>query len=154
MLDLKKQYEKIKDEVMSAAEEVFDSQQFIFGPKLEELELKLKEANDTITNLENELKFTSEKNLEMAQSIKFKDKQIENNKEDLVKRKEEIDALNENNKTTQRETEELIKKIKSLESKLTEVRSSPKILERIRDTMVHKGFISDRELDNIFKEFE
>ena len=43
LLDLKKQYEKIKDEVLSAAEEVFDSQQFIFGPKLKELEERIAE---------------------------------------------------------------------------------------------------------------
>ena len=67
---------------------------------------------------------------------------------------EEIDKLNENIKMNQMETEELIKKINSLESKLNEAESSPKILESIRDLMVHKGFISDRELDNIFKEFE
>lgn len=41
LLDLKKQYELIKKEVMSVTEEVFDSQQFIFGPKLEELEEKI-----------------------------------------------------------------------------------------------------------------
>lgn len=43
LLDLKKQHEKIKDEVLSAVEEVFDSQQFIFGPKLEDLEKRIAE---------------------------------------------------------------------------------------------------------------
>jgi len=114
----------------------------------------LKEANNTITNLERELKFISEKNNEMEQSMKFKDKQIENSKEEMLEKKKEIENLNENIKIKQKETEELIKKINSLESRLTEVKATPKILDRIRDTMVHKGFISDRELDNIFKEFE
>ncbi|MBN2061115.1 MAG: DegT/DnrJ/EryC1/StrS family aminotransferase [Deltaproteobacteria bacterium] len=41
LLDLRRQYLLIKDEVMSAAEEVFDSQQYIFGPKLEELEERI-----------------------------------------------------------------------------------------------------------------
>jgi len=90
----------------------------------------------------------------MEQSIKFKDRAIENHKEDMAKIKSEINKLNENIKANQVESEEFINKIKLLESKLTEVRVSPKILERIRDTMVHKGFLSDRELDNIFKEFE
>jgi len=123
-------------------------------PKLEELESKLKEANDTIIKIESELKFTIEKNAEMEQSIKFKDRTIENYKEDSVKRRKEIDNLNEIIKENQIDTEELIKKMTSLESKLTEMRASPKILEKIRDTMVHKGFITDRELENIFKEFE
>ena len=38
LLDLKRQFKKIKDEIMSATEEVFDSQYFILGPKVEELE--------------------------------------------------------------------------------------------------------------------
>ena len=41
LLDLKKQYETIKDEVLSAADEVFESQQFILGSKVEELEEKV-----------------------------------------------------------------------------------------------------------------
>jgi len=40
-LDLKKQFERIKDEIMLAAEEVFNSQQFILGPKVEELEERI-----------------------------------------------------------------------------------------------------------------
>jgi chromosome segregation ATPase len=90
----------------------------------------------------------------MEQNIKFKDKELENKKEDLVHTKKEIDNLNEKIKMNQMETEELIKKINSLESKVKEVESSPKILDSIRDLMVHKGFITDREIDNIFKEFE
>jgi dTDP-4-amino-4,6-dideoxygalactose transaminase len=40
-LDLKKQYEKIEEEVTIATKEVFESQQFILGPKVEELERKI-----------------------------------------------------------------------------------------------------------------
>ena len=41
LLDLKKQYEKIEKEVVKATKEVFESQQFILGPKVEELERKI-----------------------------------------------------------------------------------------------------------------
>lgn len=41
LLDLKKQYERIEDEVMLAAKNVFSSQQFILGPKVEELEERI-----------------------------------------------------------------------------------------------------------------
>ena len=41
LLDLKKQYERIEDEVMPAVREVFSSQQFILGPKVEELEERI-----------------------------------------------------------------------------------------------------------------
>ncbi|MFC1532599.1 DegT/DnrJ/EryC1/StrS family aminotransferase [Thermodesulfobacteriota bacterium] len=43
LLDLKKQYEKIKDEIILAAETVFESQRFILGPKVEELEERIAE---------------------------------------------------------------------------------------------------------------
>lgn len=43
LLDLKKQFEKIRSEVMAAAEEVFSSQRFILGPKVDELEEKIAE---------------------------------------------------------------------------------------------------------------
>jgi dTDP-4-amino-4,6-dideoxygalactose transaminase len=43
LLDLKKQYEEIQDEIALAAKEVFDSQYFILGPKVEELEKRIAE---------------------------------------------------------------------------------------------------------------
>jgi dTDP-4-amino-4,6-dideoxygalactose transaminase len=41
LLDLKRQYQGIREEIKVAAEEVFASQQFIMGPKVEELERKI-----------------------------------------------------------------------------------------------------------------
>jgi dTDP-4-amino-4,6-dideoxygalactose transaminase len=43
LLDLRKQYETIKKEVMAVTEQVYESQQFILGPKVEELERKIAE---------------------------------------------------------------------------------------------------------------
>jgi len=43
LLDLKAQYSKIKEEIKSAIEEVLESQRFILGPKVEELEKKIAE---------------------------------------------------------------------------------------------------------------
>jgi dTDP-4-amino-4,6-dideoxygalactose transaminase len=41
LLDLKKQYESLKPSIMAVAEEVFNSQQFILGTKVKELEEKI-----------------------------------------------------------------------------------------------------------------
>ena len=41
LLDLKKQYESIKPAIMAVTEEIYDSQQFILGPKVRELEEKI-----------------------------------------------------------------------------------------------------------------
>jgi len=123
-------------------------------PKLEELEIGAKEANDTIANLRSELKFTTEKANEMVQTIKFKEKAIENHKSDLEKRKKEIDKLNKLVKLNQNETDEFIDKIKALEVKLLKIKSTPKVLERIKEILKIKGFLSDREFDEVIKEFE
>ncbi len=122
-------------------------------PKLDELQKLLSEANDTISNLKTESNFAKEKALEMEHNIRFKEKTIENSKSDLEERKKEIDNLTEIAKLNQKETKELIDKIKSLEIKLSAIKSTPKVLERIKETMAHKGFITDREIEKIFKEF-
>jgi len=41
LLDLKAQYEAIKEEIIAATLEVYESQRFILGPKVEELERKI-----------------------------------------------------------------------------------------------------------------
>ncbi|RLB25270.1 MAG: transcriptional regulator, partial [Deltaproteobacteria bacterium] len=41
LLDLKAQYETIKEQVIAATMEVYESQRFILGPKAEELENKI-----------------------------------------------------------------------------------------------------------------
>lgn len=41
LLDLQKQYETIKTEIKKVTEEIFDSQRFIMGPKVEELERQI-----------------------------------------------------------------------------------------------------------------
>ena len=44
LLDLKKQYEQIKDEVNTVVQEVFESQYFILGPKVEAFEKSVADA--------------------------------------------------------------------------------------------------------------
>ena len=43
LLDLRKQYEEIQDEIAVAVKEVLDSQYFILGPKVAELEKRIAE---------------------------------------------------------------------------------------------------------------
>jgi len=89
----------------------------------------------------------------MEHTIKFKEKAIENSKIDLEKRNKEIDNLTKITNSNQKDAEELIAKIKLLEIKLSEIKSTPKVLERIKEVMLIKGFISEKEVDGIFKEF-
>ncbi len=46
LLDLKAQYERIRDEVLAGINEVLDSQRCIGGPKVEELEKAVAEISD------------------------------------------------------------------------------------------------------------
>ncbi|NLH96711.1 MAG: DegT/DnrJ/EryC1/StrS aminotransferase family protein, partial [Clostridiaceae bacterium] len=41
LLDLKAQYSQIKDEIRQAVDEVLESQQFILGPRVSELESEI-----------------------------------------------------------------------------------------------------------------
>ncbi|MGD8702543.1 MAG: DegT/DnrJ/EryC1/StrS family aminotransferase, partial [Desulfosarcina sp.] len=41
LLDLKAQYQTIKDRVLAVTEEIFESQYFILGPQVEALEQKI-----------------------------------------------------------------------------------------------------------------
>ncbi|MCP2519290.1 DegT/DnrJ/EryC1/StrS family aminotransferase [SCandidatus Aminicenantes bacterium Aminicenantia_JdfR_composite] len=47
LLDLKAQYQKIKEEIKKAIDEVLESQRFILGPKVEELEKNIAKYSDT-----------------------------------------------------------------------------------------------------------
>ena len=42
LLDLKAQYQKIKEEIIETVQDVFETQQFIGGPKLKALEEEIK----------------------------------------------------------------------------------------------------------------
>ena len=46
LLDLKKQYEQIKDEVLKVTESVYDSQYFILGPEVESFEKEVAQYSD------------------------------------------------------------------------------------------------------------
>ena len=72
----------------------------------------------------------------------------------MQKRDKEIAELKEQLTINHNDSNELVKKIESLERQINEVESAPEILEKIREKMVHKGFLSDKELEQILEEFE
>jgi len=43
LLDLRAQYAKLREEIVAATQEVYESQQFILGPKVKDLEEKIAE---------------------------------------------------------------------------------------------------------------
>lgn len=123
-------------------------------PHISELKKQLSEANASIIQLQQEFKFSTEKTNEMEQAVRFKDKMIETQRDDLRKRNGEIDRLKDQIAINQNENDKFIEKIKSLERQLAEVESAPEILEKIRESMMHKGFLSDKEFEKIMAVFE
>ena len=114
------------------------------------------EKDEKIKNLEEELK----KQTRGYESIKThydnivqeKDKEIEN----LKNENKEVESLKKKLKESESYLEVKIKgvnklhdDIKVLEDKLAEAEKAPKILEKIKGSMKLKGFLSDRELDDL-----
>ena len=99
------------------------------------------------------MKFLEEKNKELTQQVGFKDNTIENQKREINQKVEEIGVMKSKLKTAQDETSQLSHKITEMEKDLTQIENSPKILKRIKEQMLIKGFISDKEITDIEKDF-
>ena len=107
----------------------------------EDLEQKDRELESVKKDLQQTI---SDKYIEI-ESLKNDLNQIIQEKEDEVaKGKNETDVKH-------REVEALNLKIKSLEDYIEEAKGAPQVLEEIKDVMVHKGFLSDKELDDILE---
>ncbi len=115
---------------------------------------QISELNAKITELQGELKFLNEKNAELDQQLIFKSKSVETHKKEVDEKMEEFSSMKGKLNISQQETQQLVDKVKILEKKLSEIEGSPRILNKINEMMVHKGFLSDRELSDIKKEFE
>jgi len=119
-----------------------------------DFDIQISELNAKITELQGELKFLNEKNAELTQQLIFKSKAVETHKKEVGEKMEEFSSMKVKLNISQQETQQLVEKIKKLEKKLSEIEGSPRILNKINEMMVHKGFLSDRELSDIKKEFE
>ena len=56
-------------------------------------------------------------------------------------------------KTAQDEASQLSHKITEMEKDLNQIENSPKILKKIKEQLLIKGFISDKEITDIEKDF-
>ncbi len=115
------------------------------------------EKEERIKNLEEELKrqtrgYESIKTY-YDNKVKEKDKEIEN----LKNKNEEIENFKKKLKESEAYIELKVKavnnlhdNIKVLEDKLAEAEKIPKILEKIKNSVKLKGFLSEKELDDLF----
>ena len=73
----------------------------------------------------------------LKQVVEQKEKEIANNSANITKKLEEINNLND--------------KIKVLEITVSESKSSQYIIDEIRSIMQQKGFLSDKEFEDLIK---
>ena len=140
--------------------------------KITELENKLKEASLKAETLEKEkdnVQTNIAKEKEDVQTNLEKEKndfkenlqQKENEIADLKKQLQTINSNNyveieslKNEKDSQAtEITTLKQKIESLEDAFSEAKGAPQLMEEVKNIMSHKGFLSDREFDDLKSKF-
>ncbi|MFW9872895.1 MAG: hypothetical protein ACFFG0_07320 [Candidatus Thorarchaeota archaeon] len=171
LLETQKNFERAREEKLYADAEINK-----FKSSKAELENKLTEANSKITELEDKLK---ESSLKAERSEKEKDNILENYeleksgiKDELQQRKNEIEDLKKELQTTisekyieietlkdERDTQvkeinALKQKIENIEETMHKAKGVPQLIEEIKEIMTHKGFLSDKEFDDLIEKLE
>lgn len=118
--------------------------------KLEELEPQVGILKEDYEQKERELEGVK-KDLQQTISDKYVEieslrneiaEQLNSKEAEVIQAKNEIEAKN-------KEIEAIGLKVKSLEDYIEEAKGAPQVVERIREVMAHKGFLSDKELEDI-----
>ena len=149
---------KTEEELNEAKKEIveLESTLNVSSEQSSEFAQKVAEKDEKIKTLEEELKkqtrgYESIK-IHYGNLIQEKDREIEN----LRNENKEFESLKKKLKESESYLEVKIKgvnklhdDIKILEEKLAKTEKAPKILEKIKESMKLKGFISDRELDDL-----
>jgi len=121
--------------------------------KLEELEPQVSVLKENYEQKERELEGVK-KDLQQTISDKYIEieslkneltEQVNSKEAEIIKGKNEIEAKN-------KEIDAIGLKVTSLEDYIEEAKGAPQIVERIREVMAHKGFLSDKELEHILAE--
>lgn len=135
--------EVIADLKEDMLESIVDKNTEIEG-ELNKLMEKISDYDDVINKLENDLEIKTRQieNTESSFELAFveKDKIIKKLKTRLGAKVKNID--------------ELTNRVDELEEKILETHASTKILEEVRKLMLTKGFVNDKELNELSKEIE
>jgi chromosome segregation protein len=141
---LKSNKAELEKNLSDAKEEISNLEQFKESDaKLGKVKEDLEQKEREIENIKKQLQQTiSDKYIEIeslkndnTQAISEKESEVIDLKSQIEEHSKEMDALN--------------LKIRSLEDFIEEAKSYPQVVEEIKDTMAHKGFLSDKELDEI-----
>lgn len=138
-----------------------------------DLEKKLTDAVAKITNLEKQLIVNVRNSEEMERKILIKeieiqnkeqemlnkikallkkDEEIQNLKIEITDRDKEIELLKEEINNQINKTNVEIKKFSAFEVQLSEANTASIILDKIKELVIVKGFLSDKEFEYLIKE--
>ena len=134
--------------------------------KISDLENKVSEATKKVENFEKDTNEVTSKMVKEKEVLKNDLTQKENEIESLKKelkttlsnKNAEIENLKEDRESRANEINDLSMKVKSLEESLeetlAEAKGGPQLIEKIKDIMIRKGFLSDREFDELLLKLE
>jgi len=125
--------------------------------KVSDLKTKLAESVEDASNLEKQLKTKAEKSEQIeGKAKKLLEKEKEMQKISLIvkQREKEIEFLKKNFEVEKGKTEYQIKRVMSIEANIARADKILKLLNRVKQSTVNKGFISDKELEQFLIEIE
>ncbi|MFX1409849.1 MAG: hypothetical protein ACFFA6_05830 [Promethearchaeota archaeon] len=92
---------------------------------------------------------------ELKSELEQKNNELEGLKKDLQKsisdKYVEVETLKDEKDKKVIEIEELNNKIKTLEETISEAKGAPQLMEEIKEIMMHKGFLSDKEFEDLLE---
>ncbi len=136
-----------------------------------DLEEKLNESTKKITTLESQLKLAVKKSEEVEQKILRKGKEIQTKEEDLLgkakdlldkekeiqnlksllgQRDKEIEFLKKNLEVEKGKTSYQIKRVESIEAQIAKSEKILSLIKQIKELLDVKGFLSDKEFEEIY----
>ena len=150
---MKKNFERIKEEKLYV-----DAETNKFKSSISELEEKLSVANSKIIELEKSSErieaLENEKN-DLKAELEQKNNEIESLKKDLQKsisdKYVEVESLKDEKESKVKEAEALNDKIKALEETISEAKGAPQLMDDIKDILMQKGFLSDKEFEDLLE---
>lgn len=161
LLDLRERINELErnlanmTEKLSSAKKNIDLvsvQNFDTHTEITKLKSQLEDIFTENEDLNGELKFSSEKIKELEQKLSYKESKIKTYKEDLINKNQEFHIIKNKFEENIKEKEDLTQRIRILGLKMVKIESMPNILEKVKEVMLHKGFLSDQELYDIEEE--
>ena len=119
--------------------------------KITELENKLKESSLKAETLEREKTGVKDELQQRENEIADLKKELQTTISDKYV---EIESLKDERDSQAKEINALNQKIESLEETISEAKGAPQLVEEIKGIMAHKGFLPDKEFDDLIEKVE